>query len=64
MSDEEFERKLKNARKRVAQMDRVDGFKDRQLRTIELALESGIKCSEECLFEALVMLKDINKFNA
>jgi hypothetical protein len=57
-----FAAKLLAARKRVAEMDEMDGFKDRHLATIVAALRSGLANFESNYgseFDALVMLEDL-----
>jgi hypothetical protein len=55
-----FNKRVAKARKDVAAMDKHDGYKERELRTIFLALQCGLQ--EENLsaaFDALVMLEDV-----
>lgn len=55
----QFKKKLAKARRSVAAYDKKNGIKDRWLRTIQAALETGLKNPEtNAHFEALVMLKD------
>ena len=51
------------ARKRVAAMDAIDGFRDRSVETILAALETGLRSVEnqDCLYDAFVMLLDVQK---
>ncbi len=57
-----FNDQVKAAERRVATMDEVDGKKERDLRTILLALECGLKSpGTGAHFDAYVMLKDIAK---
>ena len=63
-----FEQYLEAAKKRVAEMDKYDGYKDRTLSTIAEALNTGLrhKDNEEvfgCAFDALVMLADVANRN-
>lgn len=56
----DFEFSVKEAEDRVSSMDGVDGFKDRELRTILLALEAGLKDPRTgAQFDAYVMLKEV-----
>ena len=58
----EFDANLDEARKTVAAMDKIDGFKPRDPKTIWSALEAGLRRPEtNCAFEALVMLEDVVK---
>jgi hypothetical protein len=58
----EFDLQLLEAKNRVKSMDEADGFKDRDLNTILLALECGIKRPETgAQFDAYVMLLDVCK---
>jgi hypothetical protein len=52
---------IEAAKKRVADMDAVDGFKDRQLTTIVCALRVGLMDEAErgCAFDAFVMLAEL-----
>ena len=55
-----FESEMAKARTRVAEMDEVDGSKDRKTLTIMLALEAGLKNPESgAQYDALVMLNDL-----
>ena len=55
----EFDAKVENAKARVAEMDKVDGFKDRHLRTILFALAAGLQRPEtNSHYDAYVMLAD------
>lgn len=56
-----WDQQIKAAEKRVADMDKLDGYKDRELATIILALRAGLKCNaaKECAFDALIMLADL-----
>lgn len=42
----EFDRKLSEARKRVEAMDEIDGYEERDIRTIYFALECGLRNKE------------------
>jgi len=58
----DFDRKLARAEKFVASLDRIDGFEDRHLYTIEVALECGLKNpASGAAFDALVMLRQLRK---
>ena len=58
----EFDAKLKEARERVEEFDKVDGIKDREIGTIIEALTAGIAVPESgAQYDALVMLMDIRK---
>lgn len=60
MHDNEIERQLMIARKRVEEMDKVDGCKDRHPATVMFAIYAGLKNpSSGGIFDALVMLEDI-----
>lgn len=60
MTDEEYDRCLQKAKESVAFMDSVDGFADRDHKTILFALECGIRRPEtNAHFESLVMLHDL-----
>lgn len=51
---------ISKARERVKQMDEIDGFPDRHIKTILFALIAGLKRPETgAQFDALVMLEDI-----
>jgi hypothetical protein len=52
------ERKLSEARQRVREMDLLTGA-DRGIRTIVMALETGLKCDESAAYDALYMLMDV-----
>jgi hypothetical protein len=59
MKNAEFDEGVDNALKRVAAMDKVDGFKDREVLTILGAIEAGIRSGDKtCLFDAYAMLMD------
>jgi hypothetical protein len=56
----DYERKKKQAAITVAALDRLDGYKDRELRMIAIALECGLKYPKSnCQYEALIMLEDL-----
>jgi hypothetical protein len=56
----EFDKEYKHAKKRVAELDAVDGFPDRHLGTILSALEAGLKHPKTgAHYDALVMLEDL-----
>lgn len=62
MTKLEIEKKKAAARKRVTELDRVDGYKDRSLGTIIVALESGISMpgnTHGAEWDALVMLEEL-----
>jgi hypothetical protein len=68
MSDVIFRQQLEAAKKRVAKLDEVDGYKDRELTTIMLALKTGLRHHDNqegfgCAFDALVMLADVANRN-
>ena len=55
----QFNDRLNKARKAVAALDGIDGCKDRELKTILMALVCGLNHPEtNAQFEALVMLDD------
>ena len=63
-----FEQHLEAAKKRVAEMDEYDGYKDRELETIVQALKTGLRHHDNqevfgCAFDALVMLADVANRN-
>ena len=60
-SIESYYEKLQRARDRVAEMDEIDGYKERELRTIQLALIVGLRNPGKiaAAFEALAMLEDL-----
>ena len=59
---DQFDAECLKAKARVRNMDRADGFKDRELRTIFLALECGLKHPDTgTQFDALFMLSDLIK---
>ena len=59
MTEKEFDALKKKAIKNVADLDGVDGFKDRYIGTIAAALEAGLRHPEtNAAFDALVMLED------
>lgn len=58
-ADSEFELMKVQARRRIDEMDAIDGFRDRELKTIAFALEAGLKNKDiKCAMDALVMLED------
>lgn len=60
MTQGEFASKVKKARAFVDSLDKIDGFKDRELGTILAALEGGLKRPEDnSHFDAYVMLDDL-----
>ena len=60
MTEQEFDQQVSEARARVAQLDGVDGHKDRLPGTILSALECGLKASHTGgQFDAYVMLLDL-----
>lgn len=67
MTDKQFNLKIKAARKRVAELDKVDGCPINgktplylSITTCFSALEAGLKMgSEDVCFEALVMLQEV-----
>lgn len=52
---------IEAAKKRVAEMDSVDGFKDRALTIILLALRVGLmeETERNCALDAFVMLAEL-----
>lgn len=59
MTREELESKKAEARKRVRELDRADGYADRSTGTIIAALETGLQDPRHgAEFDALVMLED------
>ena len=59
MSEREFKKKLEEAKDRVVGMDEIDGFADRNMKTITEALYTGVsRGNEDCVYEALYMLLD------
>jgi hypothetical protein len=67
MNDVSYRQELEAAKKRVAEMDKYDGYKDRELTTIVMALKTGLRHKDnktfECAFDALVMLADLANRN-
>jgi hypothetical protein len=60
MTKDEFNKQVKEARKRVESFDDIDGYKDRHAKTILFALEAGImKPDTGAQFDAYVMLQDV-----
>lgn len=60
MTDKEFAARVDAATERVVNMDHIDGFEDRDLKTILFALEAGLKRPDTfAAFDALVMLRDV-----
>ena len=62
-----FEQHLEAAKKRVSEMDEIDGG-DRELATIVQALKTGLRYRDNddvfcCAFDALVMLADVANRN-
>ena len=54
-----FEQEVAAARQRVADLDEIDGFADRAMLTILLALEAGLRRPESAAqYDAYVMLQD------
>lgn len=59
MTLEEFNTAVAEAKKRVSEMDSIDGFKDRFTGTILAAMKAGILFPETgAQFDAYVMLED------
>lgn len=57
----DFTERVTRARKFVAHCDSVDGFRDRDLKTIFLALLAGVRDPDSnAHFDALVMLEDVS----
>jgi hypothetical protein len=55
-----FEEEVAEAEKRVAEMDRVEGYRERSIGTILAALETGLKHPENgAHYDAFVMLTDL-----
>lgn len=55
-----FNKRVEKARKDVAAMDKHDGYEERELRTIFLALHCGLQEKNlSAAFDALVMLEDV-----
>jgi len=55
-----FDTEMAKARKRVASLDRQDGYKERSLGTIASALEAGLRHPDNgAQYDALVMLGDL-----
>jgi hypothetical protein len=54
-----FEDNVRLAEIRVDAMYHADGFADRELLTILLALEEGLRCGSGSEYDAFVMLRDI-----
>lgn len=59
-----FELEIKRAGQRVRQMDKSDGFCDRDAGTIIAAFQAGLTAKEEqtrkeCLLDAFYMLRDL-----
>ena len=62
MTDPEFTNQMERAKKRVASMDKLDGWKPRDPGTIVAALECGLKRPDTgAQFDALVMLMDAHR---
>jgi hypothetical protein len=62
MNQEEFNLRLAKAKKDVAKMDQIDGYKERSIGTIHAALECGLKNPDtNAAFDALVMLQDLRE---
>jgi hypothetical protein len=62
MKHMEFEYQVAQARKRVAKLDELDGWADREPGTILAALEAGLKNPEDgSHYDAYVMLEDVVK---
>ena len=60
MNEEEFKKEVEEAKRRVHNMDKIDGWKDRLPSTIYLALKAGIKNPQgKSHFDALVMLEEV-----
>ena len=60
MTNKSFEDNVKAARTSVQEMDAIDGFKDRNILAVLLAVECGLRSPElNTGFEAYVMLQDI-----
>jgi hypothetical protein len=56
----DFAAQMLRAQERVAQMDAIDGFKDRALATIHAALKCGLQRPETgAAYDALVMLESL-----
>ncbi len=54
-----FEEKIEEAKQRVYAMDRVDGVRDRSLKTIAKVLDVGLRRPDTgSAYDALVMLGD------
>jgi hypothetical protein len=63
MTKEAFDAKVAEARKNVEALDRIDGFADRDPKTILFALEAGIRNPDSgAQYDAYVMLKDLCKW--
>jgi hypothetical protein len=59
-----FEKNIERAERRVKQMDKADGFCDRDIGTIIGAFQAGLTASAEdirteCLLDAFYMLRDL-----
>ena len=62
MTNRQFEACKAWARKNIAELDGVDGWKNREIGTIYAALEAGLRRPESnSAFDALVMLEDLYK---
>lgn len=62
MTNKSFEDNVKAARTSVQEMDAIDGFKDRSILAVLLAVECSLRSPElNTGFEAYVMLQDIVK---
>lgn len=60
MDDAEFDRRVSKSRQFVHELDRMDRYKDRELKTILFALEAGLRGTEtDAAFDAYVMLKEL-----
>jgi hypothetical protein len=59
MTEDEFKSHVTKATSEVHAMDSIDGFQDRELRTILVALEAGLRNPEtNAAWDAYVMLAE------
>lgn len=56
----DFEQEIEKAKRRIAMMDKIDGWKPRDPGTIAAALECGLMRPETgAQYDALVMLQEV-----
>ena len=60
MTKDNFRTQCDLARVRVADYDRIDGYKDRDLPTIAAAMETGLRMEDNGpVYDAFVMLEEL-----